>query len=71
MERAVDTYTESFNYQQMDAIDQAIFLLWYTEWKVLGTPKEILINEMVELAKRYSDSGAPKLVNGIMDKVIK
>jgi transcription termination factor NusB len=27
MERAVDTYTESFNYQQMDAIDQAIFLL--------------------------------------------
>ena len=69
VEKAVNTYTESFSYQQMDIMDQAIFLLGYTEWKILQTPKEILINEMIELAKRYSDEGAPKLINGIMDNI--
>ncbi|NCO98026.1 hypothetical protein GW864_02505, partial [bacterium] len=32
--------------------------------------KEILINEMIELAKRYSDDGSPKLLNGIMHKIV-
>jgi transcription termination factor NusB len=29
-----------------------------------------LLNEMIELAKRYSDEWAPKLINGIMHKII-
>jgi N utilization substance protein B len=66
----VNSYTETFNYEQMDIMDQAIFLLGYTENKVLETPKEILINEMVEIAKRYSDDGASKLINGIMHKFL-
>ena len=66
----VNSYTETFNYDQMDIVDQAIFLLGYTEHKTLETPKEILINEMIELAKRYSDDGAPKLINGIMHKFL-
>jgi transcription termination factor NusB len=70
IEEIVNTYAETFTYQQMDIMDQAIFLLGYTEYQVLHTPKEILINEMVELAKRYSDEGAPKLINGIMHKIV-
>jgi N utilization substance protein B len=66
----VNTYAKTFTYQQMDVIDQAIFLLGYSEYQILHTPKEILINEMVELAKRYSDEGAPKLINGIMHNVL-
>lgn len=65
----VDQYAETFSYTQMDVVDQAIFLLGYTEWKTLATPKEILINEMIELAKRYSDDGAPKLINALSDKM--
>jgi N utilization substance protein B len=66
----VNRYTATFSYEQMDVVDQAIFLLGYTEHITLATPKEILLNEMIELAKRYSDDGAPKLINGIMDKII-
>jgi transcription termination factor NusB len=51
----VDLYAQNFKYDQMDTIDQSIFLLGYTEWKVLETQKEILLNEMIELSKRYSD----------------
>ena len=70
IEQKVNTYAISFEYAQMDPLDQAIFLLGYTEWKEIGTPKEVILNEMIEIAKRYSDEGAPKLLNGIMHKII-
>lgn len=66
----VNKYAESFHYEEMDIVDQAIFLLWYSEYKLFNTPKEILINEMIELCKRYSDAGSPKLVNWIFDKFL-
>ena len=51
----VNQYAQTFEYDQMDPLDQAIFLLGYAERKELETPKEVLLNEMIELAKRYSD----------------
>lgn len=66
----VDTHATTFSFAQMDVIDKALFVLWYAEHKVLNTPKEIIINEVVELAKRYADDGSAKLLNGIMHKMI-
>jgi len=39
------------------------------EYTHLGTPKEVVLNEMVELAKRYGDESSPKLLNGIGHKI--
>lgn len=66
----VNNYAKSFKYEQMDLLDQACLLLWYLEVKIIGTPKELVINEMVELATRYSDEGSPKLVNGILHPLL-
>lgn len=35
IEQLVNTYAQTFEYKQMDPLDQAIFLLGYTEWKEL------------------------------------
>ncbi|MBQ9553766.1 hypothetical protein IJU97_02095 [bacterium] len=53
----------------MDPIDEVLLLLGYIEYKTIQTPKEVVINEMVELAKRYADEGSPKLVNGILHEL--
>ncbi len=66
----VNSYTSSFKFDQMDLIDRCIFILWYTEFKELQTPKEILLNEMIEISKRYSDEWSPRLLNGIMHKIL-
>ncbi|MFZ2150690.1 MAG: transcription antitermination protein NusB [Candidatus Absconditicoccaceae bacterium] len=66
----VNGYAQSFDYDQMDVIDQALFILGYVERKELDTPKEVVLNELVELAKRYCDEGSPKLINGIMHNII-
>lgn len=67
---AVNNHTQSFPFSQMNTMNQSLFLLWYIEWKVLDTPKEILLNELIELAKRYDDEWSPKLINWIMHKIV-
>ena len=49
----VNTYTSTFQYNDMDIMDRVIFLLGYAEFKLLKTPKEIILNETIELAKKY------------------
>ncbi|HMT00852.1 MAG TPA: transcription antitermination factor NusB [Candidatus Absconditabacterales bacterium] len=61
--------TNSFVFEEMDLVDQAIFILGFTERKTQDTPKEVILNEMVELGKAYGDSGSPKLINAIMHKI--
>ncbi len=66
----VNTYTSTFQYDDMDIMDRVIFLLWYAEFKLLKTPKEIILNETIELAKKYWDTWSPKLINGILHKIL-
>ena len=66
---SINKHIQSFSFQEMNTMNQSLFLLWYVERKVLETPKEILLNELIELAKRYDDEWSPKLINGIMHKI--
>jgi N utilization substance protein B len=66
----VNKYTVTFEYDDMDIMDRVIFVLWYAEFLLIKTPKEIILNEMVELAKRYGDEQSSKLINGIWHKVL-
>ena len=69
-DKKINSYTKPFSYEKMDPMDQVLLLLWYIEYKVLWTPKEVIINEMVELAKRYADDWSPKLVNWILHELL-
>jgi len=44
----------------------ALFELIYTD-----TPDIVVINEAVELAKKYSDENVRKIINAVLDKYIK
>lgn len=70
VEHSVDSHVSTFYYQEMDVIDRVIFLLWYVEYKEISTDKKVILNEMIEIAKRYWDSSSKKLINGIWDKII-
>lgn len=66
----VNAHTATFPFEKMDIMDQALFCLGRNEYHIMQTPREVLFNELVELAKRFGDEGSSKLVNGIMHKVI-
>lgn len=61
----VNKNSSTFKFDEMDIIDRTIFLLWYAEFKNFATPKAIVLNEMIEYAKRFGDDSSYKLVHGI------
>ena len=68
--QAVNGHSTTFQFASMDPIDQAIFLSWGIEYLVHDTPFKVIINEMIEIAKRYGDEWSPGLINGIGHKVL-
>lgn len=53
------------------AVDRAILRLAYHEMNTGDISPKIVVNEAVELAKRYSTDKSPAFVNAILDKVLK
>ena len=55
--------------EQLDAIGRAILLLGLAELKYRSDlPTKVVINEAVELAKRYGPAESFKFVNAVLDK---
>lgn len=55
--------------EQLDAVGRAILLLALAELKTRGdVPTKVVINEAVELAKRYGAADSFKFVNAVLDK---
>ena len=54
---------------QLDAVGRAILLLALAELKYRGdVPTKVVINEAVELAKRYGAAESYKFVNALLDR---
>ena len=55
--------------EQLDAVGRAILLLGLAELKFRDdVPSKVVINEAVELAKRYGSTDSFKFVNAVLDK---
>jgi transcription antitermination protein NusB len=55
--------------EQLDAVGRAILLLGLAELKFReDVPSKVVINEAVELAKRYGAAESFKFVNAVLDK---
>jgi N utilization substance protein B len=55
--------------EQLDAVGRAILLLGLAELKFRDdVPTKVVINEAVELAKRYGAADSYKFVNAVLDK---
>lgn len=56
--------------EQLDVVGRALLLLGLTELKVRAdVPTKVVINEYVELAKRYGATDSYKFVNAVLDKM--
>ena len=53
------------------SVEKSILKLAIYEILFEDLPKAIVINEAIELSKKLASDGAPKFVNGLLDKVVK
>lgn len=56
---------------RMSAIDRAILRLAVAELRTTGTPPKVVINEALEIAKKFSTEEAVPFINGILDAIRK
>ncbi len=63
---------KSYTLDRVYKVDLAILILAIIELKYIKeNPKEVIINEAVELAKKYSTEKSPKFINGILADIVK
>lgn len=51
------------------AVDRAILRLAYYEMAACRTPPRVVMNEAIELAKKYCSEQGPAFINGVLDKI--
>ncbi|MGC2530979.1 MAG: transcription antitermination factor NusB [Candidatus Acidiferrum sp.] len=62
---------ENWRLERLAVIDRAILRLAIYELRTADTPPKVILNEAVELAKKFSSEEAGSFVNGILDAVHK
>jgi len=62
---------ENWRLERLAVIDRAILRLAIYELRTTDTPPKVILNEAVELAKKFSSEEAGSFVNGILDAVHK
>ncbi|MCH5166305.1 MAG: transcription antitermination factor NusB [Erysipelotrichales bacterium] len=55
---------------RLDSMGREILRMGIYEMKYTDTPDLVVINEAIELAKKYSDDSVRKMINAVLDKLI-
>ena len=62
---------DNFSPERIDPVDRAILRLATHEILSTSTPPKVVINEAIELAKRFGTSDSKRFVNGVLDRIAK
>lgn len=71
LDKIADSKMKDWNIKRIDKTGASILRLALYELKYTDTPSIVVINEAVELAKKYSDDAVRKIINAVLDQVIK
>jgi len=67
----IGKHCENWRFERLAAIDRAILRLAIHEMSSSDTPPKVVLNEAVELAKKFSSEQSGAFVNGVLDSVLK
>ena len=64
-------YIKDWTIDRLDKTGASILRIALFELKYTDTPEVVVINEAIELSKKYSDDAVRKIINAVLDKIIK
>jgi N utilization substance protein B len=67
LDEIITKHADNWRLERISAIDRAILRLAMHEMRATDTPPKVVINEAVDLAKKFSSEEAGGFVNGILD----
>jgi transcription antitermination protein NusB len=70
LDEEITRASDNWRFERIAAIDKNILrLAVYELMREPGTPSSVVIDEAVELAKRFGEGGSPPFVNGVLDAI--
>ena len=67
LDEMIVKHAENWRFERLAAIDRAILRLAIYELRATDTPPKVILNEAVDLAKKFSSEDSGAFVNGILD----
>jgi N utilization substance protein B len=67
LDALIERHATNWRLDRMSAIDRNILRLATFEMKFATAPPRVVLDEAVELAKKFSDDAGPAFVNGVLD----
>lgn len=70
LDQMCNKYMKNWSIDRIDKTGAAILRIATYELKYTDTPPVVIVNEAIELAKKYSDDDVRKMINAVLDKII-
>lgn len=70
LDTVANKYLNDWTIDRLDNLGAIILRMGIYEIKYTDTPNIVVINEAIELAKKYSDDNVKKMINAVLDKLI-
>lgn len=68
----ISSHLKGYTLERVYKIDLAILVLAVIELDYIKeNPKQVIINEAVELAKKFSTEKSPRFINGVLADIVK
>ena len=68
----ITTAAIKWDMSRLSSVDKSILRLAAYQMRFCpDIPKKVVINEAIEIAKRYSGKQAPRFVNGVLDAILR
>jgi N utilization substance protein B len=71
LDELIKKYLVDWEIGRINGVDRNLLRLAFYELKYLKTPTAVVLNEVIELAKKYSTDESPKFINGILGSFVK
>ncbi len=69
LDEKIQVVAQKWQLSRMAATDRAVLRLGAYELLKTDTPLRVVIDEAIQVAKKFGDSESPKFVNGILDQI--
>lgn len=71
LSKIANDYLDDWTIERLDKTGASILRMALYELLYTDTPRVVVINEAIELAKKYSDDSVRKMINAVLDKYVK
>ena len=71
IDRIIEAASKNWSLDRLNLVDKSILRVAIYELQhEKRTPRSVVINEAVELAKKYSGDDSSSFINGVLDKIV-